>query len=91
MASEIIELEQGVWTQVTDADKDGSIYHRDGRSIVVYLEASAPPTGLGGNTPVMETTQKGQSFPYYGVAAGDNIYALAVTDNAKLVKSPKGA
>lgn len=91
MASEIIELEQGVWTQVTDADKDGSIFHKSGGGKVVYIESATLPTVYDENVPTMEETIRGESWPYYDVAAGDNVYAISLNGASVITKSPKGA
>ena len=91
MASEIIELEQGVWTQVTNTDKDGSIFHKSGSGKVVYVESPTVPTVYDESVPIMEETLRGESWPYYDVAAADNVYAYSLTDNAVITKSPRGA
>ena len=54
MASQIIELEQGVWTQVTNTDKDGSIFHKSGSGKVVYVESPTVPTVYDESVPIME-------------------------------------
>ena len=76
MASQIIELEQGVWTQVTDArTRTGlsSISPADGK-VDRCLSGSicrSDRTGLRVKTLHNgDRLRRGQSFPYYGVAAG---------------------
>lgn len=91
MASTLISIPEGVWTQVTTTDKEGSIRHKSGTSVVLYLEAPTPPVTFDANTPDMEQTYKGDDFPYYGIAAGDNMYAYSLTGDSVIVKSPKGA
>ena len=90
MASEIIELEEGVWAQVTATDKDGSIFHKIGAGKVVYIESDTFPTVYDANVPIMEQTSQGDTFPYYGVATGDDIYAISLSGSAVITKSPKG-
>lgn len=90
MASEVIELEEGVWTQVTTTDKDGSIFHKSGIGKVVYIESATLPTVYDANVPIMEQTLQGDTWPYYGVAAGDNVYAISLNGVSVITKSPKG-
>ena len=91
MASEIIELSEGVWTQVTTTDKEGSIRHKSGEGVIIYLESAALPTVFDADTPDMEQTYRGDTFPYYGIAAGENMYAYSLNGDSVIVKSPKGA
>lgn len=91
MASETIELEEGVWTQVTETDKDGSIFHKSGTGKVIYIESDTPPTVYDANVPIMEQTSQGDTFPYYGVAASDSVYAYSLNGASVITKSPKGA
>lgn len=91
MASTIINLPQGVWTQVTTTDKEGSIRHKHGESVVLYLEASTAPTTFDENTPDMEQTYKGDGFPYWGVASGEFVFAYSLNGDSELVVSPSGA
>lgn len=89
MASSIIALAPGAWVQVTTTDKEGSILHKSGGT-VVYVEAAAPPA-IVEPIATIKTTLPGDEFQYYGIAAGDNLYALAVNDTAEIVKAPRGA
>lgn len=88
MASSVIEVGTGAWTQVSTTDKEGSIRHKSGGK-VIYVEAAAPPATV---EPIatIKTTLPGDEFQYYGIAAGDNLYALAVNDAAEIVKAPRG-
>lgn len=90
MSSILIPLTQGVWTQITTTDKDGSIRHQSGAGQVVYTEALNQPIGLTPSTPVMESTIKGESFIYWGVTTSAFVWAYAVSDDASITVTPKG-
>lgn len=91
MSSKLITLNQGTWTQITTADKDGSIRHHSGNTAVVYLESATAPTGFSTATPTMETTMKGESFTYWGVSLSDFLWAFAISSGASITVTPKGA
>lgn len=88
MSSAQIALPQGVWTQITTTDKQGSIRHHQGGSKVIYIEAPVIPVGFDPSSPTMETTIKGEGWPYYGVAATDFVWAYSITDDSIIVVSP---
>ena len=90
MSSTLIPLTQGVWTQITTTDKDGSIRHHSGKTKVVYLEAPTAPTGFSTATPVMESTIKDEIFSYWGVSSSDFVWAYAISSDASISVSPKG-
>ncbi len=91
MSSTLIPLAQGVWTQVTTTDKDGSIRHQFGAGQVIYTEAPNQPTGFTPATPVMEATIKGGSVTYWGVPASDFVWAYAISGEASITVTPTGA
>lgn len=91
MASAQINLTKNVWTKVTTTDKNGSIRHHSGGTQVVYLESATTPPAFGPVTPTMEETRVGDDWPYWGVDAEDFVWALAVSSDAVIVVSPKGA
>lgn len=90
MASTIIAVPANTWVQVTTTDKEGSIRHKQGGK-VAYVEAAALPVGYDVTTAAMQTTSIAEVFTYYGIAAGDNLYAYALDSDAEIVKAPKGA
>lgn len=91
MASVQIELEQGVWKQVTTSEVEGSIYHTHGDTRVIYLEAPTTPTGFNDSTPVSGYSDINTELPFYGIAAADFIFAYAVNGDAKITLTPVGA
>lgn len=90
MSSTLITLTKGVWTQITTANKDGSIRHQSGNTSVVYLESPTAPTEFSTATPVMESTTKGESFIYWGVTASDFVWAYAISGDSSITVTPKG-
>lgn len=91
MSSTLIPLAQGVWTQITTTDKDGSIRHHSGAGQVIYTESLNQPIGLTPSTPIMESTSKGESFTYWGVSASAFIWAYAISGDSSITVTPKGA
>lgn len=91
MASSLIGLPKGVWTQITTTDKEGSVFQKLGSTKVVYLEAEEAPITFDTLTPVMAATTKGEQLSYYGVAAAEFIFAYAIFGDAEVTVSPKGA
>lgn len=89
MASTIISAPKGVWTQVTTSS-DGSIRHKSGTGKVIYVEAATAPTSFDDNTPDMEHTYKGDSWPYWGIADGEFVFAYSLNSDSELVVAPKG-
>lgn len=87
MASTIVNISKGVWTEVTDT-KNGSIRHIRGQSIVMYVESSTTPVDWDENTPTMEETTQGEQFPYWGVNDGEKVYAYAVNDDCDISFTP---
>ena len=90
MASSQKILPVGVWVKITDSDKEGSIRHQSGNTLVVYLESPIAPVGFDEDTPISGRTKLGEERPYYGVSSTDFIYARATKADAKLTLTPKG-
>lgn len=88
MASTQIELTQGVWTQITTDEVEGSIYHTHGDTRVIYLEAPTAPTGFDDSTPVSGYSDINTELPFYGIAVTDFIFAYAVNGDAKITLTP---
>ena len=88
MSSTQIALPIKTWIQVTTTDKEGSIRHQTGNTSVFFTEAPLIPVGIDTDTPIMETTEKGDVFPYYNVPATDFLWAYATSDDAVITVSP---
>lgn len=90
MASTQIALTAKTWTQVTTTDKSGSIRHQSGNTAVSYTESTTEPAAFNSATPIMESTIKGEDFPYYGIGTSEFLWAYAVEDDAVITVSPGG-
>ncbi len=90
MSSRKVQLSNTTWTAVTQAGEvNGSLLMSKGDA--VFTEAAALPTGTIEETPLLDKLTAGKRTPFYGVAAGDLIYGLAVTGSATVDVSPQGA
>jgi hypothetical protein len=90
MSSTLHPLSQGVWTQITTTDKAGEVKHWQGRSQVIYLEATAQPVGQDDTTPVSRTTKLRGDFSYYSIAPAEFLWAYALTGSVTLTVTPAG-
>ena len=88
MASTKFDLEQGTWTQITTDDKNGDIFHNNGNTQIVYVEAETIPLTWDSDTPTMAVTIKGQSLPYDGVGNDSFIFAYAISSDAIISVTP---
>lgn len=90
MSSRKVQLNSTTWTAVTQAGEvNGSLLKSKGDA--VFTEAAALPTGTIEETPLLDRLNAGKRTPFYGVAAGDLIYGLAITGSATVDVSPQGA
>lgn len=87
MSSRNIDLPVGVWTVITTGETSGSIRHRSGGS-VVYTEQAEVPESFGVETPTLETSNPNSNFPYWGIASGEFLYALALNESSKITVTP---
>lgn len=87
----LIQVPQGVWTQLTTTDKDGSVFHKNGTSPVYYVEAALAPSGFDVNTPVSEISNLQESFTYFSIDSLNFLWAFCVEDNATLTVTPVGS
>ena len=90
MASVQLSLTKGAWVQVTIESNDGSIRHQSGDTRVVYLESDSAPALFNELTPTMQSTSKGEAFPYYTVKDGEFVYAYAINSDAVIAVTPGG-
>ena len=91
MASAILRIPEVDWTKLENCGTSGSILHKEGDSIVAYTESAATPDRFGLGSPVMQQTVKGDVFPYFGVPAGQFVWAIALNDSAVITLTPSGA
>jgi hypothetical protein len=85
MPSQLINLTQEVWTQITTSSADGSIRHHEGKTKVVYVVAASIDSELDTTTSVMRDTIIGAEIPYSGIPSGSFVWAYAISSNAKVV------
>ncbi len=88
MASTKFDLAQGTWTQITTDDKNGDIFHNNGNTQIIYVEAETAPLTWDGDTPTMAVTIKGQSLPYDGVGDSSFVFAYAISSDAVISVTP---
>lgn len=84
MPSQLINLTQEVWTQITTS-ADGIIRHHEGKTKIVYVVATSIVAALDPATAVMRDTIIGTEIPYSGIPAGSFIWAYAISGNANVV------
>lgn len=87
MASTQISVPANTWVQITTTDKEGSINHQRGTGTIVYTISQSAPTGFDSDTPVYERTTLSDEIGFFGLKAGENIYAYAIDFNATLTLS----
>ncbi len=68
------------WTQITTADKSGSIYHKSGNDKIVYVEAETTPPDYTAGSPILDITSKHESLTYFNVPTLDFIWAWSESD-----------
>lgn len=81
--STLITLTAGSWSQVTNGETKGSIFHK-GPGRVAYVQADSQPSGYDVATPTGQLTGQGENFPVFDVPAGEFIYAYAITEDTSI-------
>lgn len=87
----LIQVPQGVWTQLTTTDKDGSVFHKNGKEPVYYVEAAVSPVGFDANTPISEVSTLQRSFTYFRIDILNFLWAFCAEGDAALTVTPAGS
>lgn len=85
--SEIIELTQGVWTELP-INKAGLIRHKSGKGQVIYCIFPEPPSVAVKDVALIDGSVLGQKVPIDGVPDGMKVYALAFESNCFVSVTP---
>lgn len=80
MSTVNFELAPNTWVAITSTDKNGSVYHNMGDTIVTYVEAETTPPDLTSGSPKLATTSQSEHFSYYDVTTDGVIWAWSATD-----------
>lgn len=71
------------YTQISNGEVSGSVYHFSGGN-VAYTQATSQP---GIDAPVMNITKPGDDFVYWKMPAGVVLWARSLTTSAKVTTS----
>ncbi|CAH9015408.1 conserved hypothetical protein [Vibrio phage 142E35-1] len=88
MSTEIIQIDDTDWTQITTDNKSGSYLVIGSNSVYIYQGPTAP-TAKAGAAPMMDIVQSSHPKPYCGLG-GEFLFARTVSGIAQLHITPEG-